>query len=165
VIINDQDLDWTEPLGPEAGFRRTQLGAAAGSEELGCSLYELDADGHSWPFHYHEGNEEAIYVCAGSGLLRTADGDQPLEEGDYVALPAGPDGAHRIRPAGDGTLRYLVVSTMVHPDVTVYPDTDAVGVFRGRPPGGSDDGGGGVSFFQDDDAVEFDEATDPADDG
>lgn len=163
MIVNQSDLQWERPRGPDAGFRRKQLGAAAGGEELGCSLYELSADGDSWPFHYHTGNEEAIYVCGGSGRLRTAAGEQPLAEGEYVALPAGPEGAHRIRPDGDRTLRYLVISTMTNPDVTVYPDADAVGVFRGRPPGGSD-GDGTVEFFRSEDATDFEDATTPTDD-
>ena len=37
---------------------------------------------------------------------------------------------------GDDPLRYLAVSTMNEPDVTVYPEMDEVGVFAGAPPGG-----------------------------
>jgi len=32
-----------------------------------------------------------------------------------------------------------MVSTMVEPDVTVYPDSGKVGVFVGAPPGGEGD--------------------------
>jgi hypothetical protein len=33
-------------------------------------------------------------------------------------------------------LRYLCFSTMVEPDVTVYPDSGKVGIFGGAAPGG-----------------------------
>ena len=62
-----------------------------------------------------------------------------LSAGDYVALPADERGAHRVVNDGDDVLRYLVVSTMVEPDVTVYPDSAKVGVFVGAPPGGEGD--------------------------
>jgi uncharacterized cupin superfamily protein len=77
-------------------------------------------------------------VLSGAGRLRTPDGDAPLAAGDYVALPSGEDGGHRVVNDGesDEPLRYLASSTMEEPDVTVYPDSEKVGVFAGSPPGG-----------------------------
>ncbi|WP_267640893.1 cupin domain-containing protein [Haloarchaeobius amylolyticus] len=134
--VNDSECEWTEVTEGETRFRRKQLGAAADAEQLGASLYELPAGNRSWPYHYHTANEEAIYVLAGSGTLRAADGEHPLEAGDFVALPTGEDGAHRVVNTGEEPLRYLCVSTMQEPDVTVYPDSEKIGVFAGSPPGG-----------------------------
>jgi len=143
MVVNEEELDWTAVADgdgdADAGFRRKKLAAADGGDRVGCSLYELPPGERSWPYHYHEGNEEAVYVLAGSGRLRTLEGELPLEPGDYAALPAGREGAHRVVNDGDDSLRYLVVSTMVTPDVTVYPDSDAVGVFTGAAPGGEGD--------------------------
>lgn len=50
-----------------------------------------------------------------------------------------PIGAHRVINDSDESLRYLVISTMRDPDVTVYPDVDAIGVFAGSPPGGREE--------------------------
>ncbi|MFB6142628.1 MAG: cupin domain-containing protein [Halorientalis sp.] len=133
--VNQADLEWTETDRGETAFRRKQLAAAAGGEDIGCSLYELPPGMRSWPFHYHEGNEEAIYVLAGTGTVRLADGAEPLEPGDYVALPAGDGGGHRVVNDGDDPLRYLAVSTMNDPDVVVYPEMEKVGVYTGTPPG------------------------------
>jgi uncharacterized cupin superfamily protein len=133
---NAEDLEWSELERDGTQFRRKKLAAAAGGERLGCSLYELPAGRRSWPYHYHAGNEEAVFVLAGSGALRL-DGERvDLREGDYVALPADERGAHRVVNDSDTALRYLVVSTMDEPDVTVYPDSEKVGVFAGAPPGG-----------------------------
>ncbi len=56
----------------------------AGGKRLGCSLYELPPGKKSWPYHYHTGNEEAIFVLEGGG------GDErTLESGDYAAFPVG----------------------------------------------------------------------------
>jgi uncharacterized cupin superfamily protein len=136
--VNEADLDWDAVEQEETSFRRKRLAAAAGGEELGCSLYELPPGKKSWPFHFHTGNEEAIYVLAGTGQLRTADGVESLDSGDYVAFPTGTEGAHRVVNDGDAPLRYLALSTMNDPDVTVYPDSGKIGVYAGAAPGGDD---------------------------
>jgi len=137
TVVNERDLDWTETNEGDARFRRKRLGREAGGEELGCSLYELPAGERSWPYHYHTGNEEALYVLAGGGVLLCDGEDRALEPGDYAALPAGERGGHRVVNDTDSPLRYLAVSTMRDPDVTVYPESGKIGVFGGSPPGGS----------------------------
>lgn len=140
--VNEAEIAWQTTERGEAAFRRKKLAATAAERAgddapgLGCSLYELPPGKRSWPYHYHTGNAEALYVLAGAGLLRAPDGEHALEAGDFVACPVGPDGAHRVVNDGDDVLRYLAVSTMNDPDVTVYPDSGKIGVYAGAPPGG-----------------------------
>jgi len=152
--VNEADLDWDVTDREETGFRRKRLASAAGGEQLGCSLYELPPGEKSWPFHYHTGNEEAVYVLAGTGRLRTAEGTAPLEPGDYVAFPVGEDGGHRVINDGDEPLRYLAMSTMEEPDVTVYPDSGKIGVYAGSAPG-SDDPRTVAGYYRRDDDVDY----------
>ena len=137
--VNVDDMAWSRTEHDETAFKRKHLGEAAGGDQLGCSLYELPAGGRSWPYHYHTANEEALFVLAGSGTLRCDGEDVTLREGEYVSFPADASGAHRVVNDSAGPLRYLVVSTMIEPDVTVYPDTDTFGVYVGSPPGGRED--------------------------
>jgi uncharacterized cupin superfamily protein len=136
--VNANDLDWKTVDRGESGWRRKRLADAANGDALGCSLYELPAGKRAWPYHYHTANEEAIYVLAGAGRIRLAGETEPVEAGDYVALPADERGAHRVVNDGDEPLRYLAVSTMTDPDVMVYPDSDKIGVYAGAAPGGSE---------------------------
>ncbi|WP_435115803.1 cupin domain-containing protein [Halolamina sp. C58] len=150
--INESDLPWTTTERGGTAFRRKKLAAAAGDDhDLGCSLYELPPGKRSWPYHYHTGNAEALYVLAGRGLLRAADDEHRLRPGDYVSCPVGEAGAHRVVNDGDEPLRYLALSTMREPDVTVYPDSGKVGVYAGSPPGG--EGERDVSGYYDRDAT------------
>lgn len=135
--INQADLEWDVVDRGDSGWMRKQLAEAAGGEDLGCSLYELPAGKRSWPYHYHTANEEALYILDGTGTLRLDGGTVPLEPGDYVALPADERGAHRVVNDSEAPLRYLVLSTMAEPDVTVYPDSEKFGVFAGSAPGES----------------------------
>ncbi|MFB6102773.1 MAG: cupin domain-containing protein [Haloplanus sp.] len=152
--VNEASLDWTDVDHGETGFRRKKLAAAAGGERLGCSLYELPPGEKSWPFHYHTGNEEAMYVLAGTGQLRTAGDPEPLRPGDYVTFPVGEAGGHRVINDGDESLRYLALSTMNDPDVTVYPDSGKIGVYAGSAPG-SDDPRTVSGYYRRDDDVDY----------
>jgi len=151
---NVDDLEWTETDRGETTFARKQLAEAAGGEDIGCSLYELPAGSRSWPYHYHTANEEALFVLSGTGTLRLDGETVPFETGDYVALPADEDGAHRVVNDSERPLRYLAVSTMVEPDVTVYPDSERVGIFVGSPPGGREERPV-HGYFREDDAVDY----------
>ena len=138
-IVNKDDVEWTELEHEETRFRRKQLGEAAESEQIGCSLYELPSGHRSWPYHYHTANGEAIYVLRGTGTIRLAGETSEVEAGDYVSLPADESGGHRVINDSDGTLRYLAISTMNDPDLTVYPDSEKMGVYVGAPPGGREE--------------------------
>lgn len=132
-VLSETDLDWSE-CGPDGRtFRRKQLGAAAEGEQLGASLYELPPGRSAWRPHYHAGNEEPLYVLGGEGVVRVGSaGDEPdTGSGNCVALSRGEAGFHNIR-AGDEMLRYLMVSTMEEPDITVFPEGGRWACMRGH---------------------------------
>jgi uncharacterized cupin superfamily protein len=131
-VVGYQDAEWNEQsYGKKFGHRRKSLGSAAGGEKLGCSLYEVPPGRRAWPYHYHLANEEAVYVLEGSGTLRIGGEEISISEGDYVALPARAEAAHQIVNDSEVVLRYLCFSTLVEPDVMIYPDSGKVGIFGG----------------------------------
>ena len=154
-IVTAGDREWSTTERGEHAFRRKQLGDAAGSDQLGCSLYELPPGKEAWPYHWHAANEEALYVLSGEAALRTPAGETTVSAGDYAAFPAGEDGGHALRNDGDEPVRYLVVSTMRDPDVTRYPDSDKVGVFAGAPPGGDSEERVVSGYFPADATVDY----------
>ncbi|ELZ14563.1 cupin [Haloterrigena salina JCM 13891] len=162
--INESDLEWNEydPEPDDVAFRRKQLSTAADADDLGCSLYELPPGRRSWPYHYHTANEEAVYVLAGDGLLVAADGETPLEEGDFASFSADESGGHRIVNDGNEPLRYLMVSTMNEPDITVYPEMETFGVYVGSPPGGREERSL-EGYYRIDDEVPYWDGDDPDD--
>lgn len=128
-VIHSDDLPWeTGGHGDLFAHRRRRLGGAAGGQALGCTMMELDPGRTAWPFHYHHANEEALFVLQGEATLRLGDQRLPVRAGDYVALPVGPAHAHQLTNTGSTVVRYLMLSTMVVPDVCVYPDSKKVGI-------------------------------------
>jgi uncharacterized cupin superfamily protein len=146
-VIHENELPWSRSEGELFAHRRRPLSRAAGGRRLGCSLYELEPNETAFPFHYHLGNEEAIYVLAGAATLRLGSERVRVRAGDYVALPAGIEHAHQITNTGGEVFRYLVLSTMQEPDAIVYPDSDKVGVIAGSAPGGRADARVLTAFF------------------
>jgi uncharacterized cupin superfamily protein len=116
-------------------WRRARLGRQAGGDKLGASLFELPPGASSFPLHVHHANEELIVVLAGRPTLRTIDAERELSPGEVVACPSGRRGAHRIDNRTDGPIRFLIVSTMIAPEVNEYPDSGKIWA-RTFPPGG-----------------------------
>lgn len=107
-------------------WRRARVGRQAGARQLGASIYDLPAGASTWPMHIHHANEELIVVLAGRPTLRTPDGERELEPGEIVACPVGREGGHRIDNRGGEPARVLVVSTMIAPELSEYPDSGKV---------------------------------------
>ena len=118
-----------DPLSPTPdGIRAARVAERAGAEHLGASLYELQP-GEEMVFHYHVQREELLIVLEGRLSLRSATGWEELPEGEVVAFPRGERGAHGYRNDGDGRVRVLMISEMNGPNISVYPDTNQIGVF------------------------------------
>jgi len=131
---NVDDGEWTTLDDAGMDLRRKQLGQAVDGEQLGCSCYELPAESRAWPTTTIRPTRK-LFVLLGSGRLRCDGETASITEGDYVQFPANESGAHRIINDSAGTLRYLLVSTMIEPDITVYPDSEKFGVYVGGPAG------------------------------
>lgn len=63
-----------------------------------------------------------LILLHGRLTLRTTAGERQLEEGEVIHFPVGPNGAHGVRNDGESPARYLMVSTLVSPEVVEYPD-------------------------------------------
>lgn len=122
--------DEKDPEGYRAGMAR--FGSSIGASMLGGTVYELPPGQSVCPYHYEYGNEEWAIVLEGRPVLRHPGGEEEVGPMDVICFPVGPDGAHKFTNRTDGTVRVLLLSTMVDPALAVYPDSDKIGVFPGR---------------------------------
>ncbi|GAC1484870.1 MAG: cupin domain-containing protein [Solirubrobacteraceae bacterium] len=114
------------------GLRGTRVGALAGARELGAGLYELPPGCKNLPFHAHHGIEEMIIVLRGTPTLRIPAGERLLQEGEVVALLAGPEGAHQLINRTEQPVRYLMLSTKAAADLIEYPDSGKISAQGGE---------------------------------
>jgi uncharacterized cupin superfamily protein len=97
------------------------------SAETAMFLYDLDP-GDSLPYHY-EYVEEWLLVVDGVVVVRGPEDEVELVRGALLRFAPGPRGAHQIRNGGSAGARVLLFSKATLPGISVYPDTDAVGVW------------------------------------
>jgi uncharacterized cupin superfamily protein len=110
---------------------RIDVARALGSAETAMYLYDLAPGQSSSPYHY-EYEEEWLLVVEGSVVARRPDGEQTLKRGDLVRFPAGPTGAHKLMNRSDEPARTLLFSSARVPAVSVYPDSNKIGVWPGN---------------------------------
>jgi uncharacterized cupin superfamily protein len=110
----------------EAGFRNdgATLGPRLGARRIGASVYRAEAGVPIWPYHYHHGMEEWLYVIEGAPVLRDPAGERALTPGDLVCFPTGPAGAHTMKGPG----RFVIFSAGqdVEPWMSVHVDSGKV---------------------------------------
>ena len=93
-----------------------------------------------WPYHYHHGVEEWLYVIDGAPVVREPAGERVLTVGDLICFPSGHLGAHAVNGPG----RFVIFSAgqNVEPWMSVYPDSDKI-----SGPGGILRRDGAVSYW------------------
>ncbi len=121
--------DDDDPAGYRAAAAR--LSRELASEELSLNLFEIPPGESLCPYHY-EYVEDWLLILEGTATLRVPEGEQPVEKGDLVRFPAGPDGAHKVMNQGQQPVRLIMFSSSRQPSVAVYPDSDKVGVWTGN---------------------------------
>jgi uncharacterized cupin superfamily protein len=133
--VNMFASDWDEEE-TTAGFaaKRLRLGRRLEAELLGASVYELPPGERSFPAHFHYANEELLLVLSGQLTARVEGGEREVEAGHALLFRRGPAGLHQFVNHSDKPARFLVVSTMIAPDVAEYPESGKLGVFA-QPPG------------------------------
>lgn len=112
---------------------RLDVAHVLGSTSLMMFVYDLSPGSSSSPYHC-EYEEEWLLVVDGMVVLRTAGGEHTLQRGDLVRFPPGPEGAHKVMNRSEAPARTLMFSSARVPAVSVYPDSDKIGVWSGNEP-------------------------------
>lgn len=113
-------------LGGGAGpYRYMLLSDPGGLSQFGAFLEELPPGSRSGHRHWHEAEDEFVYILSGQGVL-VEDVETPVTAGDALAWPAGLAVGHRIDNRSDAPLRYLVLGTRGQTDRIHYSDHDLV---------------------------------------
>jgi len=110
---------------------RVDVARIVGSTATSMYIYDLSPGQSSSPYHY-EYEEEWLLVVDGALVVRTPDGERTLERGDLVRFPSGPAGAHKVMNRSESPARMLMLSSAREPAVSVYPDSDKIGVRPGE---------------------------------
>ena len=109
-----------------AGRFRKKLGDAGGLTQFGVNLTRLEPGSASAQRHWHENEDEFVFIVAGEAVLIEDDGDTLLAAGDAAAFKAGVANGHHLVNKSDSDVVFLELGTRVKRDVCRYPDIDMV---------------------------------------
>lgn len=96
------------------------LGDALGLQRLGVHLVRLTEGRDSTTYHWHEQDEEFLYILAGRGIAEIDGTEHAVRSGDFMAFPAGSP-AHMLRNPHPEDLVYLMAGERNALDVVHYP--------------------------------------------
>jgi len=103
---------------------RRALGDAAGLSQFGVNLLTLPPGAWSSQRHWHEREDELVYVLEGEVVLITDRGEQCLGPGMAAGFPAGRRDGHHLINRSDRPARLLEVGTRAASEYAEYPDID-----------------------------------------
>lgn len=96
------------------------IGDIAGCEDMGVHIVRVPAGGQSSEFHFHEEDEEFVYVLSGRAAAEIGDEVHEVGPGDLMVFPKHSP-AHMMRNPYEEELVFLVAGTRAPIDVCNYP--------------------------------------------
>jgi uncharacterized cupin superfamily protein len=131
---------YDEPCRGRSGLR---LSAAGGLTQFGVNLVTLRPGAWSSQRHWHEKEDELVYVLSGEVVLVENDGEVALKAGDCAAWKAGVrNGHHLVNRSATREATFIVVGARDNADWGEYPDID----LRFNPARYERAGGAGASY-------------------
>ena len=106
------------------GRQRQRLGNAAGLTQFGVNLTRLKPGAASALRHWHENEDEFIYVVEGEITLVTDAGRQKLGPGMAAGFPAGKADGHQLVNETDKPVLYREIGDRTPGESASYPDDD-----------------------------------------
>jgi uncharacterized cupin superfamily protein len=107
-----------------AGRSRKRLGKAAGLDQFGVNLTTLKPGAASALRHWHEKEDELVYILAGEVVLIENDGETVLKPGDAAGFKANVPNGHHLINKSDRDAVYLEIGTRSTYERAEYPDLD-----------------------------------------
>jgi uncharacterized cupin superfamily protein len=121
----DSSTNYPEPFKRVVmGRARKRLGVAAGLDQFGVNLTTLKPGAASALRHWHENEDELVYILQGEVVLIEDAGETVLKAGDAAGFKANvPDGHHLVNKSGRDAV-YLEIGTRSKRERAEYPDVD-----------------------------------------
>ena len=97
-----------------------------GLTHYGAYVETLQPGARSSDKHWHEKEDEFLYVLAGEVTVIEDDAEAVLHPGDAACWPAGKPVAHTVANCSAAPCTYLIVGTRVTHDACHYPESGRV---------------------------------------
>src|SRR5215469_6409554 len=110
------------------GRIRKRLGNAAGLDQFGVNLTTLKPGAASALRHWHEKEDELVYILEGEVVLIEDEGETVLKPGDAAGFKANTPNGHQLVNKSQRDAVYLEIGTRSKVEKASYPDVDLVAI-------------------------------------
>jgi uncharacterized cupin superfamily protein len=109
---------------PVQGRRQRKIAEAAGLTALGARHVVLEPGAWSSQRHWHEREDEFVYVLSGEVTLVTDDGYEVLRAGDAAGFKANDANGHCLQNRSDRDAVVLEIGSRIEGETAHYNDID-----------------------------------------
>ena len=113
-----------------AGNLEARLAGAVGLSQFGVNLVTLQPGAKSALRHWHEAEDEFVYVLLGAPTLIDDNGEHLVNEGSFAGFPAGTPNAHHLVNRSDTPVVIMVVGARRPGEETIHYPDDNFGPIR-----------------------------------
>ena len=107
------------------GNHEQRLARLLGATQFGVNHVTLEPGAYSALRHWHEQEDEFVFVLEGELVLIDDNGEHGLTAGAYAAFPAAEPNAHHLCNRSAAPARFLAIGTRHRGAETIhYPDDD-----------------------------------------
>jgi len=107
-----------------SGREKQKIGDAAGLTQFGVNITRIKPGSASALRHWHEQEDEFIYLLEGELILQEEAGETALKAGDAAGFRAGSGVAHCLVNRSGHDAVYLEIGTRADSERVHYPDVD-----------------------------------------
>jgi uncharacterized cupin superfamily protein len=107
-----------------SGREKQRIGDAVGLTQFGVNITRIKAGSASALRHWHEQEDEFIFMLEGELVLKENDGETVLKPGDAAGFKAGSGVTHCLLNRTTRDAVYLEVGTRSNSERVHYPDVD-----------------------------------------
>lgn len=100
------------------------LGQPFGLTQFGVNLETLQPGAESALRHWHDLEDEFVYMVSGELVLCIDSGEHLMTSGMCMGFKAGLPDAHHLINRSDAPARYMVIGSRIPADTAFYPDDD-----------------------------------------
>ncbi len=105
-------------------YEAMSLGEAAGLSQFGVGIETLLPEGLSSQRHWHENEDEFLYLLSGEAVLIEDNNEFVMRAGDAAGWKAGVANGHHLVNRSDRPATFLIVGTRAKDDTVHYSDVD-----------------------------------------
>jgi uncharacterized cupin superfamily protein len=123
---------WSDAVKAElfSGKHEARLGRAVDITQFGVNHVTLEPGSMSARRHWHEAEDEFVYVLSGTLTLIDENGEHTLEQGHFAGFPAGYANAHHLVNRSHADASFIVVGSRKPGEETIHYPDDAIGPIR-----------------------------------